>query len=415
MSSTLDYWPPIREAIATNNDPSQPDSKCQVRCPICLDDIAVTSFPPVPPREGDTPDIDPTQGEILLCGHVLCQACRTQNEQARGHERRCPMCRAELRCSDCGRPSKLMSIPKEGSSSTIPALAEGDDGSRCTDCNAQRWFDDMIRQGEWPNGLADLEPGFVPLFYHLAGKLEAQNYVITKGVVTQAFSNIVRDEFSTMVQKRAEAIYNRSVTTANPWFRNQPAATMNERTAPLVAGDEAMRRRTAHRQQLLQLLIDSYAEEISASNNTGPLSPEEAEVRHHAYRGIEFMELERRREHDMFENALGRGRSENDPADGDQPARTRRTHVFVHVFSGGADLNPGPRLPVNGMTQGDAMVDPLADMHHDDSLDIADVRLDDAMGTEANELPSLVDQFDLEEGEILEFQAAQSGLDAIHD
>ena len=96
MSSTLDYWPPIKEAIATNNDPSQPNSTAKVQCPICMDDIAVTSFPPVLPREGDNPNIDPTKGEILLCGHVLCKACIKHNEAAVNRLRKCPMCRADM-------------------------------------------------------------------------------------------------------------------------------------------------------------------------------------------------------------------------------------------------------------------------------------------------------------------------------
>ncbi|CAG7559272.1 unnamed protein product [Fusarium equiseti] len=422
MSSTLDYWPPIQEAIAVNNDASQPNSTAKVQCPICMDDIAVTSFPPVPPREGDNPDIDPTQGEVLLCGHVLCKACRTHSETVGGNRRRkCPMCRANLRCTDCGRPAKTMSIPKEGSASTVPDLAKGDNGARCADCNSKRWFNEMIQQGEWPNGLADLEPGFVPLFYHVVDKLEAEKQAITKDAITETFSNIIRSEFSDMIGKRAEAIYNRSVTTGNRWFQNTPARMMKKRTAAPDAGDEAMQSRMEHRQQLFQSLLDSYDEEIDAMPGR-PLTLGETQMRQHTSRLIHIIEMERNRERFFFEDRMRRGRSGNDPAertararaplfdegDGDSPVVIPISAddflQMLQMHRPGPNVSPGPRFAVNDMPRNDAMGVPQADMQQDDSVDIADVRPDDAINTEANELPQLVDQFDLEDGEILEHQ-----------
>ncbi|RBR08899.1 uncharacterized protein FIESC28_10079 [Fusarium coffeatum] len=417
MSSTLDYWPPIQEAIATNNDPSQPNSTAKVQCPICMDEIAVTSFPPVAPREGDNPGIDPTQGEILLCGHVLCQACRTHH-----NAHNCPMCRADLGCTDCGKSSKVATIPKEGPPSTIPDIAKGDDGARCADCNAKRWFNELIEQGEWPNNLADLEPGFVPLFYHVVDKLEAEKTSVTKDTITGTFSNIVRAEFTSMIGKRAEAIYNRSVTTGNRWFQNTPARMMKNRTAVPEAGDEALRRRMAHRQQLFQSLTDSYDEELQAKY-VGPITLEEAEIESHSHLMISTLEREGRRSPSVIQDILRRRRSENGPAeiparapaplserDRDAAGRQQMAHDFAQMIRmqlSGPGFNPGPpRFAMNGMPPNGA---PQADMQQDDSADIADMPLDNAMDTGENELPGLIDRINLEDGSIVEYHSDGDG------
>lgn len=416
MSSTLDYWPPIQEAIATNNDPSQPNSTAKVQCPICMDEIAVTSFPHIAPREGDNPDIDPTQGEILMCGHVLCQACRTHHGAAgnRGHS--CPMCRADLGCTDCGKSSKVATIPKEGSPSAIPDIAKGDNGGRCTDCNAKRWFNELIEQGEWPNGLADIEPGFVPLFYHVVDKLEAENKAVTKDTINETFSNIVRSEFTGMIGKRAEAIYNRSVTTDNRWFQNTPARMMKDRTAGPEAGDEALRRRMAHRQQLFQALMDSYDEELQAKY-VGPITVEEAQIESHSHRMISMLEWEGGRSPGVIEDILrrrperrqARARaplSERDPHSA--AARQQMAHDFAQMIRmqlSGPGFHPGPRFPMNGMPPMGAMGAP----QHDDSADIADMPRGNAMNMGANELPGLIDRMDLEDGSIVEYHSDGDG------
>ena len=456
MSSTLDYWPPIQEAIATNNDPSQPNSTAKVQCPICMDEIAVTSFPPVAPRESDNPDIDPTQGEILMCGHVLCQACRTHHGAAGNRGHNCPMCRADLGCTDCGKSSKVATIPKEGSPSAIPDIAKGDNGGRCTDCNAKRWFNELIEQGEWPNGLADIEPGFVPLFYHVVDNLEAVKKAVTKDTITETFSNIVRTEFTNMIEKRAEAIYNRSVTTSNRWFQNAPARTMKNRTAAPEAGEEAIRRRMAHRQRLFQALMDSYDEELQAKY-VGPITVEEAQIESHSHRMISMLEWEGGRSPGVIEDILQRrperrqararaplradrsendpeeragrvrnllraGRSENGPADippraraplserdpHSAAARQQMAHDFAQMIRmqlSGPGFHPGPRFPMNGMPRMGAMGVP----QHDDSADIADMPRGNAMNMGANELPGLIDRMDLEDGSIVEYHSDGDG------
>ncbi|KAH7188163.1 uncharacterized protein B0J16DRAFT_336538 [Fusarium flagelliforme] len=396
MSSTLDYWPPIQEAIASNSDPLQQNSAAKVQCPICMDNIAVTSFPPVAPREGDHPDIDPTQGEVLLCGHVLCQACRSHDEATRYHERKCPMCRADLRCTDCGRPAKTMSIPKEGPSSTVPALAKGDDGARCADCNSKRWFRDMIQQGEWPNGLADLEPGFVPFFYHVVGRLEDAKRDVTQETLIQTFSTIVKEEFSTMTRKRAEAIYNRSVTTGNPWFHNEPAVEMNKRAAPPPTEDIA---EVERRRKNVQALIYDWTDELVALGHLmeDENLPQEEGIRimrraHHLDGMMRHLAEERRKlsmlQDEYLEEALRTGRSGNRPAE--RRARVRallfeeeRAEAairemgdalggFLEVYDRGLDL---------------ALVPLPDDPDAGPGMDIADMLRDDAMDMEANELP----------------------------
>ncbi|CEI38529.1 hypothetical protein FVEN_g4906 [Fusarium venenatum] len=234
MSSIQDFWPPIEEAININNDPSQPNTTSHVQCPICLEAIAVTSFSPVPEREGDILGTDPTLGEILLCGHVLCQACRVQNEDASNpwEDRKCPMCRTSLQCIDCGKPSQVVPIPKEGPTSTVPAILTG--GSRCRDCKAIAGFDESIQQGGWPEGLGDLEPGFVPLFYHLVTKMQQQNMIVCKRSIVNAFSTIVEEEFGHMVTKRSDRIHemHAALEGESPWFEEEDSSEDEEITFP---------------------------------------------------------------------------------------------------------------------------------------------------------------------------------------
>lgn len=284
MSSTQQYWPSIKETIDINNDPSQPNSTSQVQCPVCLEAIAVTSFPPIPDRQGDTPSIDPTLGQVLLCGHVLCQACRVQHDLTNRYQKRtCPMCRTSLECSDCGRPAVVVPIPKEGSPSSVPAIvSEGaEHGGRCADCNSCRWFDENIQQGEWPEGLADLEPGFVPFFYHVVRKLEQEKRFVTQETIISAFATIVRHEFTDMLMKRRDAIYQRSAATSgqNPWFRNVPLAPEvvdpvsqlaeqiqpRQRTTPRIEGGEALG--ASSLPQRLRLQLDQIYEEQHPSED----------------------------------------------------------------------------------------------------------------------------------------------------
>jgi len=305
-----------------------------------------------------------------------------------------------------------MSIPKEGSASTVPALAKGDDGARCADCNSRRWFDEMIQQGEWPNGLADLEPGFVPFFYHVVGKFEAHKRPVTPEALVQTFYFIVKEEFSTMTRKRAEAIYNRSVTTGNPWFHNEPVAEMNKRAAPppteVIAGLEI-------RHQTVQTLMTDWRDEIveiiRIMDNDNPAHEEVVTIMRraqHLNNMIGLLEEERGRvrsrlQDEYLEEALRTGRSGNGPAErtarvraplfeaGDQRRAAARQDVddalrdFMEFYERGLDLD----------AEDDAVLVPLPDASPE--MDIADMPRDDAINTEANELPQLVDQVDLED------------------
>ncbi|KAM0299380.1 hypothetical protein ACHAPM_007421 [Fusarium culmorum] len=224
MSFIQQYWPPIRDAIEVNNDPSQPKSTSQVQCPICMDDIAVTSFPPIPQRQITVPGADPTLGEVLLCGHILCQECRVASEAASHplENRTCPMCRTSLQCIDCGKPSQVIPIPKEGPVTSVPAILS--EGGRCRECQATAEVGESIQQGDWPGGLQDLEPGFVPLFYHLAGKLEQQGYAVSPRNLVDAFATIIEDEFLEMVTGRVQAIQDKhaALEGQTPWFADDP-------------------------------------------------------------------------------------------------------------------------------------------------------------------------------------------------
>ncbi|KAG8665441.1 hypothetical protein FPOAC2_10512 [Fusarium poae] len=226
MSSTQDFWPPIEEAININNDPLSTNSTSHVQCPICLEAIAVTSFPPVPEREADILGTDPTLGEILLCGHVLCQSCRVQSEEASNpwEARKCPMCRTSLQCIDCGKRSQVVPIPKEGPASSVPAILTG--GSRCRDCKAVAGFDEEVQRGEWPEGLTDMEPGFVPLFYHLVTKMQQQDMIICKRSIINAFSTIVDEEFGQMVTKRSDRVHEMraALEGESPWFEEEDSS-----------------------------------------------------------------------------------------------------------------------------------------------------------------------------------------------
>ncbi|EKJ78271.1 hypothetical protein FPSE_01732 [Fusarium pseudograminearum CS3096] len=243
MSSIQQYWPPIRDAIEVNNDPSQPNSTIRAQCPICMEDVAVTSFPPIPQRQATVPRTDPNLGEVLLCGHILCQQCRVSNEAASHpfENRTCPMCRTSLQCIDCGKPSQVIPIPKEGPVTSVPAILSK--GSRCRECQATAEVGESIQQGDWPEGLQDLEPGFVPLFYHLAGKLEQQGYAVSPRNLVDAFATIIEDEFLEMVTGRVQAIQGRhaALEGQTPWFADDPDTPV-PRPTDLPGGGQRLQR-----------------------------------------------------------------------------------------------------------------------------------------------------------------------------
>jgi hypothetical protein len=100
------------------------------------------------------------------------------------------------------------------------------------------WFEGNIHQGEWPQGLEDMEPGFVPFFYHVVRKLEQRDFVVSEEAIIDAFATIVRDEFSGMMAKRQQAMFNRYTATKgqNPWFGDGSRAPAAE-AVPRLTGD----------------------------------------------------------------------------------------------------------------------------------------------------------------------------------
>ncbi|RGP79258.1 hypothetical protein FLONG3_2599 [Fusarium longipes] len=223
------YWPAIKQAININNDPSQPNSTSVAECPICRGAIEVTSFPPVSEYEEEEP------GVVLLCGHVLCQACHIEFSLSLLGDR-CPVCRTDLNCIECGIPSDVMPIPNTGSHSSVPAvISEGaDHGGLCTMCKASNQFEKDIHRGEWPEGLADIEVGFVPLFYNIARWLERREGIATEEAMIEVFTRIINEEFRGMMAKRRRAILERICASEgqNPWFGDGPRAPVAETVSP---------------------------------------------------------------------------------------------------------------------------------------------------------------------------------------
>ncbi|KAF4456048.1 hypothetical protein F53441_1769 [Fusarium austroafricanum] len=216
------YWPTIREAINSGITTSD-DGPMRPQCPICLEDLSVTSFPPVSGREATDGEGDPTLAEVLVCGHILCQACRQATEAVHETKRTCPVCRAPTRCSGCGTESKVFPIPKEGEAFTnsVPATVPRgfEQAGPCPMCTANQEFFENVENGKWPPGLDDLEPGFVPLFYHIVRKLEQQDRPVTEASIAEAITTIVYDEYKNMTAKRlASAILGSNAHHGqNPW------------------------------------------------------------------------------------------------------------------------------------------------------------------------------------------------------
>ncbi|KAJ4268929.1 hypothetical protein NW762_003000 [Fusarium torreyae] len=225
MSTVEGFWPTIRQAINHSIATSLPNEDIKPQCPICLEDLSVTTFPPVPNRPSTEPGVDPTLGEVLLCGHVLCQACRLASEAVK---RGCPVCRAALECSRCGAHTKPFPIPKDDNGEPVPLTMAEDKlhEGRCPECMAKLGFLIDIDEGEWPQGLEDMEVGFVPFFYHTVSKLEEQKREVSKEALINAFATIVDDEFDMMMGKRRirTAISASRLREDDPWFEIGPPA-----------------------------------------------------------------------------------------------------------------------------------------------------------------------------------------------
>ncbi|KAM0246166.1 hypothetical protein ACHAP5_004948 [Fusarium lateritium] len=222
MSHGEAFWPTVRQAI--NNNTSQPNEAVRIQCPVCLDVLATRTASAI---EALTGVGDPTVGEVLLCGHIICPKCRSTIES---NERRsiasCPVCRAKLSCSRCSVPSLRMPITSTLATWRIPMTSpEGaDHGGQCPECRAKVQFHEAVDKGEWPQGLDDTEPGFVQLFYHTLNKLEQEGHNASKALMGHALSTMVNQEFDTMMAKREGATANkaRALRGENNWFATLP-------------------------------------------------------------------------------------------------------------------------------------------------------------------------------------------------
>ncbi|SPJ79329.1 uncharacterized protein FTOL_07720 [Fusarium torulosum] len=236
------FWPTIRQAT-DNNTSSQSNETMKLQCPICLDFLAVraTSSGEAHTEAGPQANGDSTLGEVLLCGHIICQPCRRAIESTENHSiTTCPVCRAKLNCSRCGTHSLLWPIASTVATEHIPMTTpEGaDHGGQCPECRAKVQFHEAVDRGEWPQGLDDTEPGFVQLFYHILNKLEQEGRNVSKTEIRFALTAIVNEEFDTLMAKREEATAEkaRALREENNWFATlppaipRPAAVRMERT-----------------------------------------------------------------------------------------------------------------------------------------------------------------------------------------
>lgn len=226
MSHGEGYWPNIRKTTE-NNTSSQSNEKMQ--CPICSDflPVRVTSSAEAHAEAGPQTNGDSTLGEILICGHIICQPCRRRGESTQNRSiTKCPVCRAELNCSRCGTRSVLWPITSTVVAEHIPLTTRDgtDHGGQCPECRAKVQFHEAVDRGEWPQGLDDTEPGFVQLFYHTLNKLEQEGRNVGKAEIKFALNAIVNEEFYTLMAKREEAAAEkaRALWEENDWFTKLP-------------------------------------------------------------------------------------------------------------------------------------------------------------------------------------------------
>ncbi|KAM0224824.1 hypothetical protein ACHAQD_001619 [Fusarium lateritium] len=251
MSHGEAFWPTIKQAI--NNNTSQPNEAVRIQCPVCLDVLATRTASAI---EAFTGVGDPTVGEVLLCGHIICPKCRRTIESNERHSiATCPVCRAKLSCSRCRVPSLQMPITSTLATWRIPMTSpEGaDHGGQCPECRAKVQFHEAVDKGEWPQGFDDTEPGFVQLFYHTLNTLEQRGRNVSKAVMVQALSSMVNHEFDTLMAKREEATANkaRALRGGNNWFATlppviprpipRPGAVIMERVPRPIPRPRAMR------------------------------------------------------------------------------------------------------------------------------------------------------------------------------
>ncbi|KAM0345748.1 hypothetical protein ACHAPU_006101 [Fusarium lateritium] len=224
MSHGDGFWPTIKQAIV-NNTTSYSNETINPQCPICLEFLTVRTYVDMAARRHADVHYqgDPTLGEVMLCGHIICQACRRAIEIANGRPLpQCPVCRADLNCSRCDAHSEQWPITSSGSGRYIPMTTpEGaNHGGRCHECRATFEFHEVIDQGEWPEDVYDTEPGFVQLFYHTVYMLEQANVPVSKAEVILAFDSMVNSEFDTMMAKREEVTteHTRVIREQGTWF-----------------------------------------------------------------------------------------------------------------------------------------------------------------------------------------------------
>ncbi|CCT66453.1 uncharacterized protein FFUJ_03485 [Fusarium fujikuroi IMI 58289] len=214
------FWPTIKQAIDKGSNTNSDNQAITPQCPICMEPLPVKSFP----TEGEL------DAEVLLCGHVLCQPCRETWEQSQLGAR-CPACRATLICSRCEVNAIPLTIPKNGEGSSLPpAIPEGTQ-KFCPDCQAEVEFHEAVENGEWPNNLDDMEPGFVSFFYHVVNDIEKDGGVATEGRVQEAISDTIMQEFSNMMESRRMVTLGRGNTLrqANPWYAENSRRQENRR------------------------------------------------------------------------------------------------------------------------------------------------------------------------------------------
>ncbi|KAF5663537.1 anthranilate synthase component i [Fusarium heterosporum] len=224
MSHGEGFWPSIRQATVDNTT-SHSNKTINPQCPICLEFLTVQTYSAMAARRNADVNNhgDPTLGEVMLCGHIICQACRREIEMANGQPlAKCPVCRADLNCSHCDTHSLQWPLTSDTDEEHIPMTTPegGDHAGHCPECRANEEFHEAVDQGDWHEEFYDMEPGFVQFFYHMVNMLEKANVPVSKTEVILAFKSMINFEFDTMMARREEVVAARTIVLREhgTWF-----------------------------------------------------------------------------------------------------------------------------------------------------------------------------------------------------
>lgn len=98
-----------------------------VSCPVCMYPIAIRGIPILEPCPWKLASGSQKFGVVLLCAHIICGECyngyiRAQNALDPHGQRRCPLCRADLKFPGCMSivPPQRLPVATDEDSSIVP-------------------------------------------------------------------------------------------------------------------------------------------------------------------------------------------------------------------------------------------------------------------------------------------------------